>query len=336
MQAAIGARAGAGGTRNISGTNTLHVVLEHELAALHGKERPSSSPRATSPTRPRSDAGRHAAGLRPLFRRHQPRLDDRWHPRLRRGEQDLPPQRPGPSRGLCGGRSRDAEDRRVRERLLDGRRHLADRRDMRPRRPPRRLDLSRRGPCRRHVRCARRAAWPSATARRTGSTSSRARSPRPSADGRLHRLFGGLVDFVRSCASGFIFTTSLPPAITGARAGEHPSRHGASRAPRAPPGARRDAEAAARRGRPAGDAVGHPHRAGVRGRRRARQAATDLLLERHAIYIQPINYPTVPRGTERLRLTPTPLHSDEDMARLVAALQDVWQALGLSLRAAAE
>jgi 5-aminolevulinate synthase len=61
--------------------------------------------------------------------------------------------------------------------------------------------------------------------------------------------------------------------------------------------------------------VGNPQRC---------KAISDELLLRFGIYVQPINYPTVPRGTERLRLTPTPLHSDEQIDRLVTALAEIW------------
>ena len=66
------------------------------------------------------------------------------------------------------------------------------------------------------------------------------------------------------------------------------------------------------------------------GEAHACKQASQMLLNEYGVYIQPINYPTVPKGTERLRITPSPFHTDEDIAKLAHALSDLWQQCALS------
>jgi 5-aminolevulinate synthase len=133
-----------------------------------------------------------------------------------------------------------------------------------------------------------------------------------------------LCDFVRSFSSGFIFTTALPPAVAAGALASIRYLKGSS--------AEREQQAervAAVRRRL--DQAGIPHIANeshivpvMVGDPVLCKDISDILLSAYGIYVQPINYPTVPRGTERLRLTPSPLHSDADIEHLVHALTAVW------------
>ena len=154
-------------------------------------------------------------------------------------------------------------------------------------------------------------------------------------EGTLGKAFGcvggyitgttAMVDFVRSFASGFIFTTALPPAVAAAARASiahlktsQIERHG-----------QRDRVAKLRA---ALDARGIPHMPNdshivpvpIGDPVKCRQIS-DILMQEYGVYVQPINYPTVPKGTERLRLTPSPHHTDADIAHLVGALDALWR-----------
>jgi 5-aminolevulinate synthase len=136
-----------------------------------------------------------------------------------------------------------------------------------------------------------------------------------------------IVDFIRSFAPGFIFTTSLPPAIAaGAVASIRHVRDASDLRERHQERAQRVKRRLRDAGLPVMPSPSHIVPVMVGDARLCKEACDDLL-ERHRIYVQPINYPTVPRGAERLRLTPSPQHSDDDIERLVAALSDAWARL---------
>lgn len=158
-------------------------------------------------------------------------------------------------------------------------------------------------------------------------------------EGTLGKAFGvmggyiaaseALCDFIRSFASGFIFTTALPPSLAaGAVASIQHLK--------ASPFERARHQERVRTLRSMLDASGIPHMANpshivpvMVGDAAKCKWISDILLDDHGVYVQPINYPTVPRKTERLRITPTPLHTNADLEGLVGALHQLWSRCAL-------
>ncbi len=159
-------------------------------------------------------------------------------------------------------------------------------------------------------------------------------------EGTLGKAFGvvggyitgseALCDFIRSFASGFIFTTALPPAVAAAAQASIKHLKESS--------VERDTQKAQvaklrhlldRAGIPHLDNPSHIIPVMIKDPVKCREIA-DILMDQFGIYVQPINYPTVPKGTERLRFTPGPNHSDADLQHLVSALQVLWKQCAVS------
>lgn len=323
--------AGAGGTRNIGGTGHAHVLLEAELADLHGKEAALVlgsgyiANWATLTTLAArlpgcvvfSDAANHASmieGIRHSRAERQIFAHNDWHD-LRRKLAETEPDRPKIV-AFESVYSMDGDIAPIAE-ISDVARDFG---------ALTYLDevhaVGLYGP-------------------RGGGISERdGLADRIDViEGTLAKAFGvvggyiaasaALCDFIRSFASGFIFTTALPPAIAaGALAAVCYLKTSTTE--------RRLLHERVAEVRRRLTAAGIPHLDNpshivpvMVGDAALCKRVSDILLSDYAIYVQPINYPTVPRGTERLRITPSPLHSDADVAHLVTSLSEVWASFRL-------
>jgi 5-aminolevulinate synthase len=329
--------AGAGGTRNISGTNHYHVLLEQELADLHGKEAALlftsgyvSNWAALGTLAAKipgcivySDAGNHASMIEGIRHSGAPRRIFRHNDVAHLEELILADDPDAPKLvAFESVYSMDGDIGPLRELVEVCERHNC----------MSYLDevhaVGLYGP--RGGGIAEREGLMQRITVIEGTL------------GKAYGVMGGyiaasaaLVDYVRSFASGFIFTTALPPAVAaGALASVRHLKDSAAERERHQSRVRQVRHRLSAMGIPTMDNPSHIIPVMVGDPKKCKMIS-DWLLDNHGIYVQPINYPTVARGTERLRLAPTPLHTDADIDRLVAALSEIWSHCALARVSAA-